>query len=301
MSEQAANLTMAEWESGQLGFFGLLRILWHKRWWVTGTAVVTAGAFLVAAFILPPVYRSTALLLPVTSERNGAGGLDSALGQLGGLATLAGVKVGTNDTELEEAIAVLKSRQFSDGFIAELDLPSKFFANHWDATNKRWDPGKRAPTAAEAYEYFDKKVRTLTRDTKTGLVTLKIEWRDPVEAAAWANELVSRLNLEMRRRARQKATASLKYLQDELSKTQDMGTRAAIYRLLELQVKQIMLVNVTQEYVFQVVDKALVSDEDKYVRPRKGVMLAIGLFVGVALGVLLALTTSALSVLRSAR
>lgn len=301
MSEQAVSMTSAEWESGQLGFFGLLRILWHKRWWVIGTAVVTAVAFLVAAFILPRVYRSTALLMPVTAERSGAGGLGSALGQLGGLAALAGVKVGTNDAELEEAIAVFKSRQFSDSFIAELNLRPKFFADRWDGANKRWKAGKREPTAAEAFEYFDKKVRTLTRDTKTGMVTLKIEWRDPAEAAAWANELVSRLNVEMRRRATEKATASLKYLQDELAKTEDMGTRAAIYRLVELQVKQIMLANVTQEYVFQIVDKALIPDEDKYVRPRKGVMLAIGLFVGVALGVLLAIGLSALSVLRSAR
>ena len=301
MSEQTANVTAAEWQSGQLGFFGLLRILWHRRWWVIGTAVVTASAFLAAAFILSPVYRSTALLMSVTAERSGSGGLGSALGQLGGLAALAGVKVGANDTELEEAMAVFKSRHFSSRFIEDFNLRPKFFAPRWDGAKGRWKEGKREPTDAEAFEYFDKKVRTLTRDTKTGMVTLKIEWRDRVEAAAWANELVARLNLEMRRRATQKATASLKYLQDELAKTQDLGTRAAIYRLIELQVKQIMLANVTQEYVFQVVDKALVPDEDKYVRPRKGVMLAIGLFVGVALGVLLAMAMSAASVLRSAR
>lgn len=295
------SVTVAEWESGQLGFLGLLRILWHKRWWVVGTTLVTAAAFLVAAFVLTPVYRSTALLMPVTSERSGAGGLGSALGQLGGLAALAGVKVGANDTELEEAMAVFKSRDFSGRFIEEFKLRPKFFAKRWDSVNQRWLADKREPTAAEAYEYFDKKVRTLTRDTKTGMVTLKIEWHDRAEAAAWANELVSRLNLEMRRRATEKATASLKYLQAELVKTEDLGTRAAIYRLVELQVKQIMLANVTQEYVFQIVDKALVSDEDKYVRPRKGVMLAIGLFLGLALGVLLALATSALAVLRSAR
>ncbi|MBL8269599.1 Wzz/FepE/Etk N-terminal domain-containing protein [Steroidobacter sp.] len=301
MSELAASGGTTQWESGQLGFLGLLRILWLKRWWVVVTTVLIAAAFLAAAFILTPVYRSSVLLLPVTSERSGAGGLGSALGQLGGLAALAGVKVGANDTELEEALAVMKSRQFTDSFVEEFGLRQKFFANRWDQANQRWLPGEKEPTAAQAYDYFDKKVRTLAKDAKTGLVTLKIEWRDRTEAAAWANELVKRLNLEMRRRASDKANASLEYLKKELTRTEDLGTRAAIYRLVELQVKQVMLANVTQEYIFQVVDKALVADADKYIRPRKGVMLAIGLFVGLAVGIFLAIVTSAISALRSAR
>ncbi|WP_116812547.1 Wzz/FepE/Etk N-terminal domain-containing protein [Steroidobacter cummioxidans] len=300
MDERPVSIAATDWASGQLGFIGLLRILWLKRWWVAATTIVCAGTFLAAAFILTPVYRSSVLLMPVTSERSG-GSIGSALGQLGGLAALAGVKVGANDTELEEALAVLKSRQFTDGFVEDFSLRQRFFADRWDESNRRWLPGKKEPSAAQAYDYFDKRVRTLTRDTKTGLVTLKIEWRDRTEAAAWANELVKRLNLEMRRRAGDKATASLEYLKKELKTTDDLGTRAAIYRLVELQVKQIMLANVTQEYVFQVVDKALIPDEDKYIWPRKGVMLAMGLFIGLALGVFLAIVSSAIVALRAAR
>lgn len=290
-----------EWESGRLGFVGLLRVVWTKKLWVIATTLVSIAGFGAAAFLMTPVYRSTAVLMPATTDRSAIGGLGSALGQLGGLAALAGVKVGGSDPQLDEAFAVFKSREFTDRFIAENGLIQKFFAKKWDPTTRRWKvpPGKE-PTAARAYEYFDNEVRTLTRDTKTGTITLKIEWRNRVEAAAWANDLVGRINLEMRQRAAEKANASLAYLQSELKKTEEVATREAIYRLIEAQVKQRMLANVTNEYAFQVIDPALVSDPDAVVRPRKAVLLVVGLFVGVAAGIAVAVLVSALGGLKAA-
>src|SRR6185437_16075318 len=158
--------------------------------------------------------------------------------------------------------------------------------------------GIKSPTPYKAFRLFDKSIRSVTQDKKTGLVTLQIDWRDPAEAAAWANELVRRLNAEMRGRAIEQSTASLGYLESELNKTTVVGTRDAINRLMEAQIRQRMLANVIQQYAFRVVDRAMPADRDNPVWPRRTLLTAGGFLVGALLGIVAVLIAEWLSALR---
>ena len=129
------------------------------------------------------------------------------------------------------------------------------------------------------------RVRFWYEEKKTGLVNVQIDWTDPQEAADWANELVRRLNAEMRSRAIAKSNASLGYLEDELKTTLEVATREAINRLIEAQIKQRMVANVTTEYAFRIVDRAMASDPDDPEKPKKIILIALGPIAGLAIGV----------------
>ena len=132
------------------------------------------------------------------------------------------------------------------------------FEKRWDAARGQWKgPAEKQPTLAKAFKYFDKQVRTVVQDKKTGLITLQVDWKNRQLAAQWANDLAHRLNEEMRERSASKAESSLGYLEHELESTQTVATREAIGRLIEAQVKQRMMAHVTQEYAFRVVDRAM--------------------------------------------
>ncbi len=162
-----------------------------------------------------------------------------------------------------------------------------FFRRKWDERAGKWKVSvKRQPTEADASKYFDRRVRSVTEDKKTGLITLRIVWRDREVAAAWANELVARLNSEMQHRAITQADASLGFLKKELEETNVVDTRVAINRLIENQINQRVLANVTAEYAFRVIDHALPADEDDVVRPKKFLMVLIGAFLGFLAGIL---------------
>src|SRR5665213_3390589 len=198
---------------------GLLRsVLWSKRVLIAVFAIVVTGLFVALAFLSAPVYRASAVLMPASPDRNGlSSSLSSALGSVGGLASLAGIGLPNGDLELEESLAVLQSREFTEAFIADHNLMPELFAKIWDPESKTWKvPVDKQPTPAKAFRYFDK-IRTVTRSEKTGLITLRIDWRDRVEVAAWVNALVASLNSEMRARATAQADASLGYLEKELA------------------------------------------------------------------------------------
>ena len=252
---------------------------------VFGVALAFGIAFGVLAYVVTPIYRGTTILVPADLEKKGSGsGLSSALGSVGGFAALAGMGLGGSDYATEEAIAVLKSQQFTQAFIRDNNLMPDLFPKSWDAAAGHWKTGiKKVPTIGAGFRAFDR-TRKVVRETKSGLITLQIDWKDPVKAAAWANALVERLNDEMRKRALDQAEASMGYLQNELATTIDVATREAISRLMEGQIKQEMLAHVTKEYALQVVDRAIPADLDAPVRPIKILYVAFGLFFGALMG-----------------
>lgn len=271
----------------------LVAILWGRRRLIAVCVAVVTLIAAAVAFLSPSIYRSSVQLVPATSDQAGlAGGLGSALGQLGGLASLAGIDLSAEGLATEESLAVLKSRQFTEAFIRDLHLMPVLFAKKWDATTATWRAGVKPPTPGKAYKYFDQKVRSIERDKKTQIVTVNIDWRDRERAARWANQLVERVNAEMRARAIARTNASVGYLEKELQATTAVATREAINRLIEAQIKQRMLANVTHEYVFRIVDPAVAADRDDPIRPKKLVLLLAGPFVGTVLGVAAALLAS---------
>jgi uncharacterized protein involved in exopolysaccharide biosynthesis len=276
----------AEWtDEGSVDLRAIAVTLWAKRWWLLASGMLLAVIAGIIAFTMTPIYRAKVVLVPTSTERGGLdGGLGAALGQLGGLASMAGLNLGNGAIDKEEALAVLRSQQFTQRFIDDLGLMPELFAEKWDAAAGTWRKDVKPPTPGKAYRLFDRTIRAVTQDKKTGLVTLQVEWRDRNKAALWANELVERLNAEMRSRAIATSDASVGYLEKELNATSVVSTREAINRLIEAQIKQRMLANVSQEYSFRIADRAIAPDADDKVRPKRLVMVILGFCIGTVVG-----------------
>ena len=262
--------------------------IWRKRYLVAAAAAATTLLATAFAFLTSPVYRAATVLVPAgngSGSLNGA--LSSALGSLGGLAALAGVNLGSEGSQTDEALAVLRSRNFTAKFIADRDLLPLLFPDKWDAAARKWKSGSaKAPTLSEGFLKFERSIRSINNDRKTGLVTLAIDWTDRHLAADWANEIVRRINEEMRIRAIAQADAYLDYLRAELDATTVVETRQVINRLIEAQINQRMLAKVNVEYAFRVVDPAMVPDAKDVVRPKKIMIIAVGILFGLVLGAL---------------
>jgi uncharacterized protein involved in exopolysaccharide biosynthesis len=264
-------------------------------WRLVASVVLFTAAFTTAAFVLTPIYRASIVLIPAKTDNNsdtGGGGLG---GGIGGVASLVGINLGQGDELTEEALAVLKSREFAQKFIDDRNLMPVLYAKKWDAQAGKWMVDeKHQPTPARAFRYFDKKIRTVVQEKKTSLITVNIDWTDRIAAANWANDLVRRLNLEMRKREMARADSEVAYLEREFETTNAVATREAIAHLIEIQVKQRMLAAVTEEFAFRVIDHATPPDADDRHFPNKLLMVIAGPIVGFIVGVSWILLGSAL-------
>lgn len=280
----------------------LFLALWAGKWWIIACVFVFALAGAGYAIMKPNIYRSDVLLSP--SAGSSSSGIS---GQLGGLASLAGISLGgggSNKSDL--ALQVLTSRKFVGDFIEQHQIlvplmatkgwdkntnTLKYDDSIYDIKTKQWlkdDDGKSLqPTLLETTQYFIKNIMSVNSDTKTGMVTLSVDYYSPDVAQRWVTWLVSDLNEEMRLHDMQDAKSSIKYLNQQLEKTSLTDSRDMLYQLVEQQTKTLMLANVRKEYVFETVDPAVVAEQKS--KPKRALIVAVSLVLGGFLGCLIVL------------
>jgi uncharacterized protein involved in exopolysaccharide biosynthesis len=262
------------------------------RGWLLVGAITTVCAVAAVAYALwlPPVYQGEVIVAAVEES----GSMSSASGQLGNLAAAAGLNLGGLNSRKSEYIALLSSRAMAGALIDRENLMPVLFEKRWDPVAKAWkesDP-KKHPTRMEAIQYFINTLVDVEYD-RTGLITIRVEWSDPVLAAKWANELVALVNHHVRSTVITESRRAVEFLEGEIAKNASVDVRQGIFRLQELNLNRVVLASVQVEYALKIIDPALPADLGRPVRPRK-------LFIAVA-GVLLGLTIGSFVVLWRSR
>jgi uncharacterized protein involved in exopolysaccharide biosynthesis len=238
------------------------------------------------AMMMTPVYLAEIQVAPV-SENESNSRFAAQLGEIGGLAALSGINMEQGDKK-NESIATLRSRKFTEQFIRDEKLLPVLFRDKWDAENQRWDEADPddVPTLEDAWKLFNKKIRRISEDRKTGLVVLSIEWEDAEEAAGWANKLMSRANEMLRTKAVTESENAIGYLREQLGKTSVVELQEVVNRLIESEMKEIILANITREYAFRVIDPAVVPN--KPFKPDVKLFMVMAAMSGIVIGIILA-------------
>lgn len=285
-------------DDGEFSPLRALMTLWRYRLSVVACALTGAGLGALLAYTSTLQYRAEVLVAPNVDREGGLAGL---AGQLGGLASFAGIQLGSKEIEKDIAIARLTSRALLEEFVTSNGLMPVLFAHRWDAPQQQWKPSmlRSDPGMDDAVDLLRRRVIRVNEDRRTGLITIAVTWRDREAAASWANELVVRANDASRTEAIGEAQRSRAYLQEELRKTDVIELRESINRLIEAQLKSEMMASVRVDHALRVIDVARAPEPDSFVKPRRAVLVAFGTFVGLGLGVLLALIRNAVGMRRA--
>lgn len=254
---------------------------------ITLACVILAAA---AAFLMTPKYEARVIASFTEQEKSGSSML---AGQFGGLAEMAGVNLGGGGGK-DANLAYLDSRGFVEAYIAENNLLPILFESNWNEASKTWKetPWKfwkenKPPSLWQGYKLFSEKILSISMDKKTGIVTLTILWKDREQAVEWANGLMKKANETLRQRTIEETQRSLDYLEKELQKTSVVDVQNTIYRVMESQVKTMMMANTQEQFAFKIIDPAIVVDEDAFVKPKRPLIIALGAFGGLFIGVII--------------
>jgi uncharacterized protein involved in exopolysaccharide biosynthesis len=262
----------------ELSLREFLIVLRQARWLIVSITVLAAVGTGIAALVVPKTYVATVLMAVATNESGNSqlGALGSLVSQVGGLTSLAGLSPEA-DSKKAETVAVLQSEVLTERYIDENHLLPILYAHKWDNIARRWketDP-EQIPTLWKANQFFKKDVRTVVTDSKTGLVTLKISWRNPELATEWANGLVKLTNDYLRKKAIDESERNIAYLTEQADKTEVVGVKQAIYTLMESEINKAMLARGNDEYAFKVLDPATQPERPSYPRPVLWVTVAV--------------------------
>jgi uncharacterized protein involved in exopolysaccharide biosynthesis len=282
----------------------LWNVIWQGKWLIIVITALFSVGSVVVALGLPNIYRSETLLAP--SEESHGGGLTGMAGQLGGLASLAGINLGSagGDDKVVVAMAVLQSRKFIGEFAERHGLlPELMAVEEWNSSTgdliydkdiylpseDHWvrevePPKTPQPSAWEAYEKFVN-IMNVSQDKETGLITLAIEHPSPIVAQNWVELLVQDVNRVMKEKDVAEAQRSIGFLQKKLDEVALADMRAVFYQLIEEQTKTIMLAEVRDEYVFTTIDPPVIAEEKA--GPKRALICILGTMLGGMLAVII--------------
>ena len=268
--------------------------------------LIFTGCFFIAsiafALMTPNQFTSTATLTP--SQSNNSMSLSS---EFGGLASLAGIDIGGgNSSEGEVAFQIMKSWGFIEKFIRDNNLEMHLIAaKGWDASNNKliidnniYDEEKgewlnikknykgEFPSSWSLYNSFNNK-SVITRDRLSGSITVSFEFYSPFEAKEIIELYIQSINDYMRDRKLLLTEKNIQYLENEIQKTSMTRMREVFYKLIEEQTNIKMLAQATPDYVFNIVNKPMISEERS--RPARSLIVLAFSLSGFLLAILLVL------------
>ena len=253
----------------EIDLWELWDTVWSGRWLIIAITALFAVGGVTYALLAQEWWRAEVVLAPADKKA-----IPGALSQLGGLASLAGVNIGAGGDQ--EPLAVLRSKGFSREFITEQNLMPVLLKDVKSSDGKPLD-------IRDALRQFEK-VRTVSDDKKTGLVTLGIRWKDPETAANWANLMVQRLNSRLRAQALAESQRNVDFLQKEMAATSVVSLQQSMGRVLEGEMQKLMLARGNEQFAFKVIDPATPPKQRD--APKRALIAIVATLAGGFLGLL---------------
>ena len=280
----------------------LFGVLWGNKIKIIGITAVFAVVSVIYALSIPNQYKASALLAPAQQQ---SGGLSGALGQLGGLASLAGVSIGGGESsEAQVAQEIMKSWSFIEGFIADNDLAVEVYAAEgWSRESnqlkfdndvyavktKTWlvendNIGRLGPpTSWQLFEKFSEML-AVSEDKKSGLISISIEYYSPQIAKQWLDLYILSINKHMQARQVVKVSNNIEYLEAQIEKTSITEMQEVFYTIIEEQIKSQMLAEASPDYAFVAVSPSMVPEKKS--QPKRALICILGTLLGGILSVL---------------
>jgi uncharacterized protein involved in exopolysaccharide biosynthesis len=265
----------------EIGLRDLLMDLWRARLLAVCIVFMCAGGGALIGWIMTDQYEASITVIPVSNQSgaNQMAGLGEIVSRYSGIASLAGVALYGNGTK-EESVAVLESELLTESFIRENNLLPILYSRIWEEKLHKWKTSnpRRIPSLWMANRYFKTNIRQVSEDKTTGIVVMKIRWRDPVLAAEWANTLVRKTNEFLRDKAILESERNISYLSEEAAKTNVVEVKSVIYSILQQEIDKGMLAKGREEFALKVIDPAVAPGKPS--SPSAVLLSFIGFIVG---------------------
>lgn len=303
MDSQSATTTEYDDEIDLRELFG---VLWSGKITIIVITAIFAVGSVFYALSIPNQYKASALLAPAHSDGSG---LSSALGQLGGLASLAGVNIGSGQSsESQIAQEIMKSWSFIEKFIADNDIEVEVYAaegwskgsnelrideNAYDIENNQWltkdsNGNVVPPSSWQLFKTFSGML-SVSEDKKSGLVSISIEYYSPQMAKEWLDMYISAINGYMQSRQVDQVSNNIDYLEAQIDKTSIAEMREVFYTIIEEQTKNKMVAEASPDYAFVAVSPSMVPEQKS--QPKRARICILGTILGAMLSVLLVLAS----------
>lgn len=251
--------------------------------WKTIVTCVVLSSLLGILYITyrKPFYATSILLRPAKKYSQGQSSPgNSLLNRLGGVASLMGVSLTTETSDVEANIMIMRSRSFARKFVYTYKLEKIFPI----------PPGHSKDNLPEFNYYYGQVVGFLKfENDKSGMTIMEYGNKDPNLSRQVLVQYVKYFNAYVRNEDGLQDRREIEYLTKELNQTSIEDLRSILFVLIAEKKKSIMLAQTNPDYAFRILDEDVVPGS----KERKiSVVLAVFVIAGFMFGSTLAFLLS---------
>jgi len=283
----------------------LFYVLLEGKWIIVSLTAFVSIIGVIYSLLLPNIYESKAMLVPV----NSSSGISGALGSYSGLAGLAGISLPSGGDEGNSAKAIQKISSlsfFENNILPNIHLPDLMAVKSWnsktntltfddsiyDTNSNTWIrdysyPQQQIPSAQESFEVFKTAHLSLSEDKKSGFITLAIKHQSPFIAKQWVELVINQVNAFYRQKDKSESEKAVSYLNQQISITGLSEIKQVIAQLLQEETKKLTLIEANQYYVFDYIDPPAVMEKKS--EPKRSLICILSALLGGMLSILLVL------------
>ena len=282
-----------------------------RREWLVVAVCIFLSLVAGSIYLRVASYEYTAQIQVTPAALSGSSS-GSALGQLGGIASLAGIEMpsGQATSPFKLYLVSLQSAQAASQLIKRQDLMHVVFSREWDASARQWhEPAAppvflsavksvlgvptypwHAPDPARLRDYLVERIK-INEDTKRSVVTISLSHKDPQFAVAFLGALNQVVDDQIRARALRRADDSVAYLSEKLKTVSVAEQRVALTATLSDQEKMRMMASSGAPYAADPIGPPTASF--KPTSPLPTVVIVGAFVIGTLIGFVVAMLSDA--------
>ncbi len=298
------NTDQAKSVNEEIDLIQLIKVLMSGKWIILSITTIASILVVIYSLSLPNIYKSEALLSPVTSQK----GLAGAVQNFSGLASLAGINLPSEGTDSNAGKALEKVSSlsfFQEQILPNIFVPDLLAVESWsrgenlinydneiyDSVTGSWtrdvEPYQSPePSVQESFRAFGEHIG-ISKDLKTGFIKLSVKHQSPYVAQAWAELIILKINAFYKDKDKEEAEASVRYLNTQIAQTSYAEIREVISQLLQQQTQKLTLIEANDYYVFEYIDPPAVME--RKAEPMRAMICIIGAILGGLLGCIIVL------------
>ena len=269
----------------------LFLVLWNKKLLISSITLTFSLIAVMYSLSLPNMYKSEALLASADQDKSSSNMLKGSAGISG----LVGLTLPAGADKSIEAIEIIKSHDFFNNYLLPLiSLQDIMAVESWDQKLNKiyYDPKlfdsksgewirkasfpiQKKPSSQEAFQAY-RALMDVSKDKKTSFVTISIKHHSPFTAQEWVKLIIREINKSMRNKEKELVSNSIIFLNKQAEKVNYEEVKQAIASLQQEQVKSLMLIEASEDYIFKVLNSPL-APEIKSEPSRSNIVITISL------------------------
>lgn len=139
------------------------------------------------------------------------------------------------------------------------------------------------PSTQKAYKKY-KEIISVDQNNKTIFIKLSVQHQSPFIAKNWAEIIIRQIDKVMRDEEKNTTLQSIEFLKNLTPTVYNEEIKESLFLMQQEQLKKLMMIEVNNNYVFNVIDPPIVPEMKS--EPKRSFIVILGCFFGIILSII---------------